>query len=398
MSKYRFPDRSSQGKMFPMTLPRSIPIALMCMLQHASTTGCRAVLPLIALALGASPAAAGALVATQALAPAALSLPIGRLVGRRGTRFGARFGTALGGAAFLLMAALASVWHAALPFVVAATVGLGFALTLVSVQRELGHCVDEGEARAYDHFSLFVAISGSAGPLLAGLWLSAFGARGAALGLALLVAASIAAMRWAGARWSPAPARADAQTGSSAPAARSGLTRAARTLLRAEVVISLLWNATAMLAILRSHEAGWSAAQGATVLSVLGAGVAAARIAGPWITDRAKDVTLIRLSMAAAGLGVASFVVPMPWLAVCVLQFGVGVGLGVSLRPVLSELHRRCDAAGYTGVLAIRQLLLNLCAVVGPAAMGLLAGTALSGAVFAVLGAVALLAAWTVEV
>jgi MFS family permease len=381
-----------------MTLPRSIPIALMCMLQHASATGCRAVLPLIALALGASPAAAGALVATQALAPAVLSLPIGQLVARRGTRFGASIGTALGGVAFLVMAAQASAWHAALPFVVAAAAGLGFALTLVSVQRELGHCVDEGEARAYDHFSLFVAISGSAGPLLAGVWLSAFGAQGAAIGLAMLVAASIATMRWSGLRWSPVPAQPGPQDAARLPAAQSALNRPARALLRAEVVISLLWNETAMLAILRSHDAGWSAAQGAAVLSVLGAGVAAARIAGPWVTNRASDVALIRLSMAAAGLGVASFVVPLPWLAVCALQFAVGVGLGVSLRPVLSELHRRCDAEGYTRVLAIRQLLLNLCAVAGPAAMGLLVGAPWSSAVFAVLGAMAVLSAWAMEV
>ena len=372
----------------PSTPARSLRLALLCMLHHAAMTGCRAVLPLIALERGAGQAAAGALVAVQALAPALFALPLGRLIERQGARWSASLGMGVSALALLL---LSQAGQATALFATAAVVGIRYGLTLVSVQRELGRCIDEGDARAYDRFSLMTALSACLGPASAGVLLAAAGASGVAIGLALLCAAALAG---AGGGWSSAPLRHANTAGGSSSCL---LPASTRPVLAAEVVISLLWNAIAMLAILRAHAAGWSAADATGLLAVLGGGVALARLSGRWINARLDDGQLIRLSMAAAGLGVLSFLVPLPWWACCAVQAAVGFGLGLSLSPVLGELHRRCATGDHTRVLAVRQVLLNGCAVVGPAAAGAVAGGAGTAVLCLAMGGAALVAVCTLR-
>jgi predicted MFS family arabinose efflux permease len=368
---------------------RSLRLALLCMLHHAAMTGCRAVLPLIALERGAGQAVAGALVAVQALVPALLALPLGRLIERRGTRCSASLGMGASAVALLLLSQMPQV--SAL-FATAAVVGAGYGLTLVSVQRELGRCIDEGDARAYDRFSLMTALSSCIGPWSAGAVLAAVGAPWAAVGLGVLCAAALAGTHssWSVPAASPA-SHAQTQSPSVLPAST-------RPVLAAEVVISLLWNAIAMLAILRAHAAGWSATDATGLLAVLGGGVAIARVASRWITGWLDDRQLIRLSMTAAALGVLTFLAALPWWACCAVQAVVGFGLGLSLSPVLGELHRRCATGDHTRVLAVRQVLLNGCAVVGPAAAGAVAGGAGTALLCLAMGVGALVAVCSLKI
>lgn len=395
MSKYRFSYDAWEGTINAMNdsfvARRSLQLALLCMCHHAAMTGSRAVLPLIALAHGAGQAAAGALVATQALVPALLALPLGALIAKRGVRWSVMLGVAGSASALILLSWASTV---ALLFVVASAVGAGYGLTLVSVQRELGRCVNAGDARAYDRFSLATAVSSSAGPLAAGALLAAAGAHWSLAGLGVLATAGLAA--WSLGRVDDLSSE---DAGRTRPAAAVGLLpRSVRPVLAAELVISLTWNAIAMLVILRGHAAGWSPADATTVLAVLGAGVAVARLASASLPRRVTDGFLIRASMVAAGLGVLSFVWLLPWWAVCAVQGLVGIGLGLSLSPVLSELHRRCGPASHTRVLSVRHLMLNACAVVAPAAVGVVASGACLAWLCVTVGVAAFTAAWLLRI
>jgi hypothetical protein len=358
------------------------------MLHHAVMSGARTVLPLMALQRGASPSLAGVLIAVQALAPAVLSLPIATWIARWGARRIAAWGLALSAA---LLLGLAPVGGVAVLFVLAAGVGVGYSMTGISAQRVLGQCVAAGDARAYERFSLATAISACAGPLVAGALLTVGGETPclAGLGTLALMAGPLLAPAWL-----------DGPVQSLDPHAgvvRSSIGAGVRSVLAAETVISLSWNALATLVILRAHAEAWPASQLTLVVSLLGFGVLLARLLGPRLLPGLTEAALVRVSMAAAMLGLLSFAGHWPWWVHAVAQTLAGMGLGLSLSPVLSLLHQRSNPATHTRTLALRNLMLQGCAVAGPALMGTAVGLVGTAPTCVAMVAVALAAAMAIR-
>jgi len=358
------------------------------MLHHAVMSGARTVLPLLALQRGGSPSLAGALIAVQALAPALLSLPIAALIGRWGARCIAGWGLVFS-AGLLLGLALAG--GIAMLFVLAAGVGVGYSMTAISAQRVLGQCVAAGDARAYERFSLATALSACGGPLVAGAVLTVGGEAAclAGLGALALVAGLLLAVAW--------PAVPTLTTTAHVGAARPPLGAGVRAVLAAETVISVSWNALATLVILRAHAEGWPATQLTLVVSLLGFGVLLARLLGPRLLPGLAEATLVRVSMAAAMLGLLSFAGHWPWWVHAVAQTLAGMGLGLSLSPVLSLLHQRSSPSTHTRTLALRNLMLHGCAVAGPALLGAAVGLIGTAPTCVAMVAVALAAALTIR-
>lgn len=394
------------------SLPRqpSLHIVLVCALHHAAMCGTRIVLPLLALQRGGSQSLAGMLIATQALAPALLSLPIAALIDRLGTRRCAALGTACSA---MLLLGLGMATHVALLFVLAAGVGVGYGLCSISAQRALGQCLAEGDSRAYERFSLATALSACAGPLLAGAGMAAGGAQ---LGLAGLGALALGALlvllapgalgalgvdhaaRAGGAfvgTWPQQGLRA-VETSVIAPAPAS-LGRGVHAVLAAETVISMSWNALATMVILRAHAEAWPAQQLTWVVALLGLGVLLARLVGPRLLAGWADAALMRVSMAAAMLALLSFAGHWPWWAHGCVQMLAGVGLGLSLSPALTLLHQRSRPAAHTRTLAVRNLLLNGCAVAGPALVGAAVGSFGTAAACVAMVVAALVAALSIR-
>lgn len=358
------------------------------MLHHAAMSGARTVLPLLALQGGGSPSMAGALIAVQALAPAMLSLPIAALIERWGARCVAAWGLVLS-AGLLLGGGLAG--GIVVRFVLAAGVGVGYSMTAISAQRVLGQCLAAGDARAYERFSLATALSACGGPLVAGAALAVGGEAACLIGLGGLALAAWVLLAVA---WPAGPMR--------APRPRAGAVRAPLgagvwAVLAAETVISVSWNALATLVILRAHAEAWPAAQLTLVVSLLGLGVLLARLLGPRLLPRVAEATLVRLSMAAAMLGLLSFAGRWPWWVHAVAQTVAGMGLGLSLSPVLSLLHQRSNPSAHTRTLAVRHLMLHGCAVAGPALLGVAVGAIGMAPTCVAMVAVALAAALTIR-
>lgn len=358
------------------------------MLHHAVMSGARTVLPLLALQRGGSPSLAGALIAVQALAPALLSLPIAALIGRWGARCIAAWGLVLSAGLLLGLALAGSI---AMLFVLAAGVGVGYSMTAISAQRVLGQCVAAGDARAYERFSLATALSACGGPLVAGAVLTVGGEAAclAGLGALALVAGLVLALAW--------PAGPALTSSPHVGAARPPLGVGVRAVLAAETVISVSWNALATLVILRAHAEGWPATQLTLVVSLLGFGVLLARLLGPRLLPGLAEATLVRVSMAAAMLGLLSFAGHWPWWVHAVAQTLAGMGLGLSLSPVLSLLHQRSNPATHTRTLAVRNLMLHGCAVAGPALLGAAVGVVGTATTCVAMVAVALAAAMTIR-
>jgi len=358
------------------------------MLHHAVMSGARTVLPLLALQRGGSASLAGALIAVQALAPALLSLPIAASIGRWGARRVAAWGLMLSAG---LLLGLAPAGGVAMLFVLASGVGIGYSMTAISAQQVLGQCVAVGDARAYERFSLATALSACGGPLLAGAVLTVGSEAACLAGLGGLALAARLVLAFA---WPAVPTRAPKPH---AGTARAPLGPRVRAVLAAETVISVSWNALATLVILRAHAEGWPATQLTLVVSLLGFGVLLARLLGPRMLPGLAEATLVRVSMAAAMLGLLSFAGHWPWWVHAVAQTLAGMGLGLSLSPVLSLLHQRSSPVTHTRTLAVRNLMLHGCAVAGPALLGAAVGLIGTAPTCMAMVAMALVAALTIR-
>lgn len=316
-------------------------VALVCAAMAVSfvaQTLAQVVVPLKALAWGASPATIGALVSAAFLAPTMLAIPMGGWV----TRFGARRTMTLG-AVWMAVAPLAAiVWPSLVGlWVMQLAVGTGQLAMGISAQSTIGAAA-KGPAleRAFGWYTTFGSVGQMIGPLLGGALLASSDGRAP-----FLVAAALPVVSWMAAR----ALRASAHGRPAATPRRPGLGYGAQlALLRSNpaVQLSLIFT-VAVLFGFGGHAA---------FLPVYLEGLAVPEVwIGALVSVRAASSTLVRpfMARAVAWLGgragavtacVAAMSLGMvatgwtgsPWvIGALAVVIGVGAGLGQPLTLVL---------------------------------------------------------------
>ena len=171
-------------------------VVLLGIANHTVLGGCRVVISLDALSLGASPLTVGVLIALFAVLPMLCAVAVGRLSDRMGTRPPMLIGT-LG---LALGAALPLLWRG-LPalYLSAALLGAAFMAFQLATQRVVGDIGEPSEcARNFAMLALGYSASGFLGPLIAGYSIDHLGFAAAfavLLGVTMLPLALLATRR-----------------------------------------------------------------------------------------------------------------------------------------------------------------------------------------------------------
>jgi len=307
--------------------------------------------PLVALRLGAGPAAVGALVSSGFLLPLVLAVPAGTWVDRWGARRMARIG-------FLAFAAAAlpMVWAPAWPALVFGYVvaSLAHLVYIVGSQALVADLAEPGGPReaAYGWWTTSVAVGQTLGPLLGGLLLDLFGA---AVGFGSMALALVAAFALT------LPMRVSGQVETTPARLRWG---AARRLLGDRTVglamltsSAALWAVTVQVTFLPVHLE-LLAVPAAAIGALLSLRSLVAVLVRPWMPrmvaalgGRERTVVLTLLAMATGLMGVA-FTTSWWALALFMMVFGAGFGLS---QPVSMVMVADRVAAGERGALTRRR-------------------------------------------
>lgn len=343
-------------------------LVLLCVLAHSALTGCRVVVSLQALALGAPAFAFGALLAAFAIVPTLASLAMGRWVDRVGTRRPVLAGLALQ----LAGLALAAAWPQSLGAlaVTALCSGAGYSLALLALQRQLGQRDEPQRSAAFASFGIGTSLSIGLGPFVAGHGLAGGGA-----GFTFALLAGFVVLAGLGAVFGRRGLRTSGSGGDRAAAiastGRMVLHDAAlRRILVADLLMALGWNANGFLLPLFAAQQGWSAATVGDLGAVFGLGVGLVRLASAAWRRRVGDWTTIRgtLAVAAACFLLLPLLPTLAWTLL--LQFVLGAGLGIALPSVMALLHARSPAGRHGEALGLRIVMLNASYLAVPLLLG----------------------------
>jgi MFS family permease len=351
---------------------------------HAAFLGSKVVLSLLALKLGADASLVGLLIACYAVPPLLLSVQVGRLA----DRIGMRVPMALG-AMFVAAAMLTGHLWGVLPalFVVAALVGTGFALYMVSSQNLVGG-LEGDRTRNYSILTIGYSISNILGPTVAGYVIEYSSHATALLLFAVFPVPAIAILLLNRAltrvKLPPAP---DA-TRRTTDLLRNG------PLMRTIAISGLqmaTWELFVFFVPIYGHSIGISPSAIGTILGSFAVATFVVRFAIPALTRHMRVDTLLSIAMltAAAACVVFPFLREVPGLLAVSFVIGLGMGCGHPLSLTLSfersPAGRSGEAAGLrvtaTNLARVAVPLLTglFSAALGPAALLWLNATVLAG-------------------
>jgi len=312
-------------------------LALLCLTGAMAATGYTMIgllTPLVALRLGAGPAAVGALVSTGFLLPLVMAVPAGTWADRWGARRMARVGFLAFAAAALPMAAWPSWATLILAFVLANLAHLVYVVGSQALVADLG---DPGRVReaAYGWWTTSVAVGQAVGPLVGGFALDLFGARFGFAVMTLVLGLAFTLTL---------PMRVSGQL-ASAPARFAWAT--ARRLLGDRTVglamltsSAALWASTVVYTFVPVHLE-LLAVPAATIGALLSLRAVAAVLVRPWMPrmvallggrERTVVLTLLAMSFGLAGVAIGG---AWWWLAGLMLVFGAGFGLSQPVSMVM---------------------------------------------------------------
>jgi MFS family permease len=352
-------------------LPRLI-VAQVCL--HAAMTGTRMVAPLLALQLGYSPAAVGAMLALFALTQVFLALPAGRYADRHGLKRPLSMAVV----AACSGAAIAAIHPAFGTLCVAALLtGGATGVAVIALQRHVGHTAS-GPAELRKVFS-WLAIAPAAanflGPFGAGLLIDHAGRTpGDMMGFrtALVVMALLPLACWALARTAQdsTPSQ-PAAPGAAKPRAFDLLAAPMfRRLLFINWMQSAAWDVHTFVLPLLGHERGLSASVIGTLLGAFAVAAAGIRLLLPMLSGRWTERQVIGAANVLTALVFAAYpLMPNAWgMGLCSVLLGVALG---AVQPmVMSMLHQITPPARYGEALALRVMTLNASSVAMPVLFG----------------------------
>ncbi len=356
------------------------------------------VVPLWALALGATPFEIGLVVGARSLLPVLFAIHGGAVMDRLGVR---RVMLWLAAACLAMVPAYPLLPSVPALFALQLLFGLAQGLSWVGAQTQIGRLTAGSPAHA-GRFSFASTVGTFVGPLLAGLTWDYLGPYGAFA----LVAAWCAAL-WLSIRFLPAAA--DDADRPAAPFDPGLLIPRAKDY--ADAVLLLAAPAVALVVIATFARIAAVSVQGSfypVYLESIGYGgtiigglIAASSIVGSLSTllngalsrvVRQSTILIGAIGLSVAAISATPFVTSFVALAQLALAFGVGIGL--TLPPVLSILSKAAGPSRQGMSVGLRTTANRLASLVVPVGMGIVADAfGMRGAFLAVGAALALVLA-----
>jgi len=347
-------------------------ILFLALLNFTAFMGCRVLMSLFAIELGASTAAIGLLISLFALFPFLLSVYAGKVIDRFGSHVPAQLGTGLSAVGFSLP------WlFPALPtlYLSASIIGLSFVFISLAIQNLCSTARDpDVRARDVSLVSLGFALSGLLGPLLVGFVIDR---QGHVFAYALLTMLAIAATGgWVASRRFVADSH--ARGAAAAPTDMRELLRLPQ--LRRTVVVSGLVVAGVDLynfyMPIYGHAVGLSATMIGVIFGANSLAVLIVRGLLPRLTRRLGEDRVMSCSMYLAGA--AFLLIPIFGNAPALMLLGFVLGLGLGCGQPLSILmtYNRAPAGRSGEALGVRFTVVNFTHMAIPLAFGTL-GSAL---------------------
>jgi len=353
---------------------RPSPLVLLTLLgisNHVVLTGARVAMSLDALALGASAATVGVLMALFALLPAFLAIAAGRSADRIGAR-----GPMLIGSCGIASAALLPVIvpHLATLFVAAALMGVSFMAYQVCAQYATGEMGGpDGRAHSFGVLAIGYSISSILGPLVTGFMIDLAGFRAA---FALLALAPLLPIAILGSDRLPLPGPHPAHA---SHADRNALDLMANRELRRVFLINTLtaaaWELHTLFVPLYGHSVGLTASEIGAILASFATATFVVRLAMPLYVRRLTEHQILSATLIIAGLVYLAIPFSRSTGMLMMLSFCLGLGLGAGQPMVMSLLHSHAPPGRMGEAAGVRMSLVNSMAVAVPLVFGAIGGT-----------------------
>jgi MFS family permease len=356
----------------PAARATSLPILVgLAVANHVVLAGSRVAVSLDALALGASPATVGLLLALFAVLPMMLAIPFGRMVDRIGVRR-----PMLLASCGIAVAVLLPVAAPGLPalFATACLMGVSFMVFQVSTQYVTGEVGTPGErARNFSLLALGLSTSSIVGPLLTGLVIDGVGFRAA---FAVLALAPLVPLFVLGtdrlALPSPHPEHARHAT-------RSALDLLTHHELKRVFLINAItsaaWELHTLFVPLYGQSIGLTASAIGFVLAAFAAATFIVRLAMPLLARRFSEHRILTLALFVGGSVYLLFPFARSTGTLMSLSFCLGLGMGASQPMVMALLHHHAPAGRMGEATGVRSSLVNSMAVAVPLVFGAVGST-----------------------
>jgi len=350
------------------TLPTLIVLGIA---NHVVLTGARVVVSLDALALGASTATVGTLMALFAILPMLLAIAAGRMadrIGVRGPMIVGSCGIAVGALLPVLVPGIAAL------FATAVLLGVSFMAYQVSAQYATGEVGGpEARARNFGLLALGYSVSSITGPLVAGLMIDHAGHRAAfaLLALAPLVPIVVLCGRRVALPGGRAPHGGPASGGARELLAHPVL----RRVFLMNGLISVAWELNTLFVPVYGHGIGLSASQIGFVLSAFAAATFAVRLFMPLITRRLNEHQVLSAALFIAAAVYLAFPFTRSVAMLTTLSFCLGFGVGAGQPMVMALLHLHAPPGRMGEATGVRMSLVNSVSVAVPLLFGAVGGT-----------------------
>jgi len=357
-------------------------------LAHLAFVGSRMSTSLFALKLGASEFTVGLLMSLFAALPMLLSIWSGRLIDRVGPRRPLLVG--------LTALIVANLLPFALPRVetlyVASTLGgTGFLLVHIAMNSVFGaHGSPQQRAINFSWLALAFSVSGSLGPIVAGLAIDHLGHARAFPALAVFPAIAFALLYFKK-KPLPSPDRKGRQPGGVLDLLRI------RTLRDTFIVSGLLamgWDLYAFLIPIYGARLGLSASSIGTIMATFALATFVVRLFMPMAVRRLRPIHIILSALMVAGVCYLLFPLVATIPALMGLSFLLGLGLGCAQPVIMSQLYEASPAGRQGEAVGVRTLMLNSSHTVIPLASGALTAAAGMAPAFWLLAGLLLGGAW----
>lgn len=348
---------------------RLVALTALIVLTHMAFGGGRVAMALYALKLGGSTFTVGLLISLLAVVPMLISVSAGRWSDRTGATTPCLLALLLVIAGMLLPWAFESL---ASLYVSALLCGSGFMLGHVAVNNAVGHIGKPSErTENFSYLSLGFSVSGTLGPVVAGLLIDHAGHGRAFLCLTLFPLLAFAA--WLHVRRHPRDA---------APPPPPGKTRVLDLLrdapLRAVFIVSGLmsmsWDLFLFMVPIYGSRLDLSASTIGAILGAFSVATFLIRAATPWLSRSFSEWQLLTGALATASVVYIVFPLVSAVPLLFALSFLLGIGLGSAQPMVMSLIHHTAPEGRAGEAVGVRNTVMNASQTFLPGSFGAMGG------------------------
>lgn len=350
-------------------------LCVLTMSLHAVLTSSRVAVMLAGLNLGLSTFEVGILVAVFAMLPMMFSVKAGRMIDASGPwkPMYLSSGVVLAGSV------IPFIWLDMISLIACAIlVGIGQMVFQVAALGQLGRGTNEERVKHFSWLPLALSLSGTVGPLVAGLSIDHLGHRSTFALCALPAIITLAGLYRIREQLQSAP-RQQPQKDTKLKVTDLLEITPLKKVFIANLLIAGAWDTHMFIVPIYGVEIGLSATTIGVILSFFGIATLLIRMVLPFIQQRAHPWHFIHASMAATTIIFVLYPFTSQVWLLTALSFALGLALGMTQTSVLSLLQQHSPAGRASEAFGFRMALINGSQVTLPVGFGAL------GAVFGVM-------------